>query len=78
MEFPQSQYCLTDIDMNGPCIAHEGNVLSTIFTLGGYDLGQDKFGYRRRKSIEIPSDLMNKIKVIKVGYAINRTIWAWN
>ena len=89
MEFPQSQYCLNDIDMNGPCIAHDGNVLSTIFTLGGYDLGQDKFGYRQRRINQTPFDLINKIKVTKVGYAINQPyglgiddqnnqVWFWN
>lgn len=89
MEFPQSQYCLNDIDMNGPCIAHDGNVLSTSFILGGYDLGQDKFGYRQRRINQTPFDSINKIKVIKVGYAINQPyglgiddqnnqVWFWN
>jgi hypothetical protein len=89
MEFPQSQYCLNDIDMNGPCIAHDGNVLSTVFTLGGYDLGQDKFGYRQRRINQTPFDSTNKIKVTKVGWSINQPyglgiddqnnqVWFWN
>ena len=89
MEFPQSQYCLTDIDMNGSCIAHEGNILSTLFTLGGYDLGQDKFGYRQRRINQTPFDSINKIKVTKVGWSMNQPyglgiddqnnqVWFWN
>jgi PKD repeat protein len=89
MEFPQSQYCLNDIDMNGSCISHDGNVLSTLFTLGGYDLGQDKFGYRQRRINQTPFDSTNKIKVTKVGWSINQPyglgiddqnnqVWFWN